>query len=236
MSAILSILALLFCSLAILYITILRREKQALIKHQDLISENTKATIGRDLHDNVGALLLSVTQQLKKLHASIAVTESKIEVQKIIDALDKSTQEIRTIAHNLIPDTVHIHGLWKAIEMYCNSISKNGKPTINLHLPAYLELNNPKLCINIYRIIQELIQNTIKHADAEILFITIKHQENNLYILTENDGVKNNQNPKPGIGLHNIKTRIAAYNGQIKFNTDSESRWLVYIKLKIKNN
>lgn len=184
---------------------------QAMLQGQ----EDERIRVARDLHDSLGGMLAVVKINLSNLAVE---DENKIELSKIINLVDSSVSELRRIAHNMMPEMLLKLGLEASIRDLCESLISE---KINVYFQC-IELSNTIPVteqISIYRIIQELLANVIKHADAKNVILQCSQNENVFFITIEDDGKGFSVNlpiEKSGIGLNNIKSRVAYLNGQIE--------------------
>jgi PAS domain S-box-containing protein len=192
------------------------------ITQQEIITETTmlaqekeREQLGKELHDNINQILAS-----SKIYLELARNGQK-QLQK--EALSKSyssinlaIEEIRNLSRQLVPpalDDMLINVLREMLEEVAYA------KKLNCHLEAD-NFNENRLCDNIklmlYRIVQEQVNNIIKHAEASKIVVRIEICENNLFLIIEDDGKGFNTAQKPkGIGLRNIESRVEFYKGKL---------------------
>lgn len=182
--------------------------------------EIERKRIARDLHDGIGSLLSSLKMKLIKNPNSLNELNEQ-ESQQVAILLNRSITELRQIAYNLVPETLLKLGLEKALQDLCLLLKTEGVRII-FHAqgirPDIPESNQ----IIIYRIVQELINNALKHAQCTEI-ITDCSQNGNLFFITVEDngkgfdtsGLKDSQ----GSGLGNLRNRVELLKG--KFHIDS---------------
>lgn len=203
----------------------LEKEKQlqateAVLKGQ----EEERSRIAKDLHDGLGGLLSSVKYSLNDMKENVILSaDNAVSFTRSIDMLDSGIQELRRIAHNMMPENLMKFGLDKALADYCQSISKTNIVEISYNsfqLEDYIE--NSNVSITVYRVIQELINNTIKHANATQIIVQVFKENNILNITVEDNGkgfdVNNISNFK-GAGWTNIQNRINYLKGKIQVDS-----------------
>jgi two-component system NarL family sensor kinase len=144
--------------------------------------------------------------------------ENALIFQRSLDMIDSSILELRRIAQNLMPEALHNLGLDKAIKDYCNFIARSGN--INMVYQSFgLETRfaaNTEIII--YRIIQELLNNAIKHAEAQKIFLQIVRENERLHITLEDDGKGFDIHSLPenkGSGWNNIRSRVDYLKGNL---------------------
>lgn len=186
---------------------------QALIEGE----EKERARLAQDLHDGINGDLSSLKFQLSSINKESMSIENINLFNKAIDMIDFSCDQVRTISHNLSPTTINEFGLITALKNYCSKVESLHEITIDfqffgndIELPKNIETI-------IYRIIQELLNNIIKHADATKALVQINSHENNLFITVEDNGKGfDHTNESTGIGLKNIASRISFLNAQME--------------------
>lgn len=183
-------------------------EKEIALQKAVLEAEEKERTrLAQELHDGVAQLLVAAKMNLSRN------SENKNTVEMVDDAI----AEIRNISHVMMPQVLLQFGLFKAIENLTTKISN--KNSLLLHIDCSGDDTQLKQDqqINIYRIVQELVSNGIKHAEATEITIDLSVFEDEISIIVSDNG-KGFDNSKPtknGIGLENIRTRVAFLGGQL---------------------
>ena len=187
--------------------------------------EMERQRIARDLHDGVGQLLSATKLNFNAITNDIILENKQTEekLHKSISMIDDSIKEIRNISHNMMPATLQHFGIIKAIEEFTDRMNLAGKSNINFE---YFEVDEDKLNstfkLMLYRITQEIINNTIKHADASNINIQLIGDENELVLTIEDNGTGfdvQKAMKEEGIGLKNIQLRVDYLKGIL--NIDS---------------
>src|SRR5439155_6724517 len=136
-----------------------------------------------------------------------------------IDKLNDSIREIRTISHSMASGTFLQSGLEDSLRDYCRDLNVPGGSQISFE---FISLENKKFsgdqAFHIFRIIQELLQNIIKHSGANQAIVQLSYNANRLYITVEDDGKgfeEKEVTVNNGVGLKNIHDRIKVLNGKI---------------------
>jgi signal transduction histidine kinase/ligand-binding sensor domain-containing protein len=196
-------------------IVVYRRHQQKLIQSQIETIEQERTRIAKDLHDSVGtdfsAIKMMVSQVLQK-HNEPKSEEIETQFQHTI-------QEIKTIIYGLSPPGLERYGLIVGVRNYVAKL--NGKIPATIEVNAFgPEIKDPKLSLTLFRILQELISNSLRHSDAEKISLHINSFEDLINIVYEDNGKgfawNVNQN---GLGLYNIESRIQSVNGRLKFDS-----------------
>lgn len=223
---------------------IAEQKNQRLIKEQELTSidamlegqDRERQRMASDLHNNIGASLTSVKMYFNQIKEQIKNKKFDEAVfHKTDTLLDETYQEIRSLAHLKNAGVLAQDGLIPALKNLVekSSYTSNFKIELSLH-----ELNNRlpnSLEIGIFRIIQELITNVIKHAKATQAIITLTNHGDFLNIIVEDDGVgfQNNPNSNEGMGLASIKKKVAYFKGEIDIDSNKEMGTTILIDLPL---
>ncbi len=179
--------------------------------------EQERKRLAADLHDGLGGRLSGISIKLSKLSEIDKVKKVVPELQDILGNIDDSLQELRGVARNLMPETLLKYGLKAALEDYCSTLK--GKDT-NIVLQYYgtKEIQERNIKLTVYRIIQELINNAIKHARATEILVQFMHDNEKIDITVEDDGVgfdTSKLKEENGMGLTNLKNRVHFLNGEM---------------------
>ena len=186
--------------------------------------EKERRRIAQDLHDGVGQLLSAAKLNLSNLESKITTQteEQKLAIQNALSLVDYSVKEVRAVSHNMMPNTLIKLGLASAVREF---ITKLGKaPTLKVDLEIVgldTRLDNQVETV-LYRVIQEIVNNIIKHAKASQISMQLIRHETELNIMIEDNGVgfdTNQLDDFEGIGLKGIKTRIEFLNGSVHFDS-----------------
>ena len=182
--------------------------------------EAERNRLAKDLHDGLGGLLAGVKLKLSAIESKYnkQITKNPNEVEEVIQQLDYSVDELRRIAHNMMPESLRYEGLSPALCDLCQLMSTpQTKVTFqNLGINDQYPEN---LRITIYRVSQELITNAIKHAEAKSIILQCSELDDWLFITVEDNGKGmdlEKEEKNKGIGIINIQNRISLLNGQVE--------------------
>jgi signal transduction histidine kinase len=178
------------------------------------IQENERKRIATDLHDSLGPLLSAVKLNINSIE--MEHPEDKDVIAKSGRYLDEIIGSLREISYNLLPNTLERKGLAEAIKEFINQI--NNKSSVNIQFFVIRECAVPKEKeIHIFRMIQEILHNTIKHAGARNLQIGLSEEQGNLLLFTKDDGkgfdVEKAKTNIKGLGLKSLESRVEILNG-----------------------
>lgn len=186
--------------------------------------ENERKRISSDLHDSLGQQLSAILFYLSTIKGNKKLSPKNVSeiLKKSHDAISSAVKELRDICFNIMPRTLENYGLLEAIKELCTKIEKQeifkfdiSFPKTKIELPKSLE-------ITLFRIVQEFINNTIKHANADKVKIKIKLENDFLLIYIQDNGIgfdPENNRGKFGLGLKNMESRLLPYNGKLEFKS-----------------
>lgn len=182
-------------------------QKKLIIAEIDTL-EKERARTAADLHDELGPLLSVIKFRVDD------AKEGNPELDKASEHLDDMIIRIREIANNLMPVALQRKGLIIAIKEYISNAERSGALKIQFSYEASLSLP-PEKSIHIYRVIQETIHNCIKHADATLLIIELKKQNDHLQVFCKDNGkgFDTTKQNSSGMGLSSIRNRTQIMGG-----------------------
>ncbi|MBA2612753.1 MAG: sensor histidine kinase [Bacteroidetes bacterium] len=203
----------------------LETEKKLLVSESMIKGqEEERKRLAKDLHDGLGGILSSAKYSFSNMKNNLIISEENASAfENGLSILDKSIRELRRVAHNMMPEALVKFGLNTALKDFCESINKNS--SLQLTYQSYdfkdEDVSQNKIS-TIYRIIQELVNNIIKHAEAKTALVQFVKTNDTLSITVEDDGkgfeiviLRNNS----GIGYLNLYSRVAYINGKIDIQT-----------------
>lgn len=192
--------------------------------------EQERTRLARELHDGVGGMLAAIKMNI----SSHDKEERTTGWQKIMNMVEATAQEVRKTAHNLMPDTLQRHHLQEAIRIYCDGINSAQNLQIDIQFHSEWIQQSASFELSVYRVLQELIQNIIKHAEANHVLLQFR-SDNALHIIVEDDGKGFDMNAvKEGLGLNNIRSRLAALGGELSLESFPGRGTTCYIELPLK--
>ena len=211
----------------------LRQEKKLqaeVMKQQDLATravivaeENERKRIAAELHDGVGQMMSAAKMNLSSFENELPFTSAgqKLAFEKALGLVDESCKEVRSVSHQMMPNALLKSGLANAIKEFIDKI--DGRVLkINLHAEGLNERLDSNTETVLYRVIQECVNNVIKHSGATLLDISIIKDTDGISATVEDNGNgfdANDQQKFDGIGLKNIITRISYLKGTVDFDS-----------------
>ncbi|SMC32712.1 tetratricopeptide repeat-containing sensor histidine kinase [Cellulophaga tyrosinoxydans] len=196
--------------------SLLQEQELNLIKASMDGQDEERKRIAQELHDSIGGNLAGIKLQLSSL------AQNSPALKTINNQIDETYQLVRDISHTLIPKKFKQNAFTDLVKEFANSITKSDKILVDFYPHPVDEINkiDENLQMELFKILQELMTNTLKHAEATKVNIHLNLIENELSLLFEDNGKGFNAlELVDGIGLGNIKSRIKKLNGT--FNIDS---------------
>ncbi len=200
--------------------------------------EKERSRLAKELHDGVNGSLGAIRLMADSGNASNGKGNPNIE--KIISLIDQVSTEVRDISHNLMPDVITQYGLIQAIESYLERIQSSERLKTDFqHYGEFEDIDN-SIKVTVYRIVQELTRNIIKHSGAAECLIQINRHVRNLSLVVEDNGggfnvFEQSHIEKPeGIGLQSIYSRINLIEGKIDIQSELNSGTSVNIDIPLK--
>lgn len=197
--------------------------------------EKERVRIAQDLHDGIVVQFSAAKMSFGSLSHQFPDLEDSQDFRQAIQQLDTATRDLRQTAHNLLPDVLLEEGLAEAVYYFCKNLKQNAGLNIDFELCGVIPRLPPDFELSVYRIVQELVHNIIKHACATQALVQLNYQEHLhlLGITTEDNGTgipDLSPDNKKGVGLKNIRARIASLGGHIDIRSTPEHGTIVYIE------
>ena len=194
-----------------------------LIKTQQEIQEETLKHIGRELHDNIGQMLVMSTMQMNAA-VKIVNEEAKTKVTNAAETLKSTLDEVRALSKSLNSDVIFNLGFDATVKNEIERLNKTGLIQSSLTITGEkVNFENKKDELILFRILQEFSSNTLKYAEAENLKVNINYREDNLEITAEDDGKGFDMlTAEKGSGLINMEKRAELINAKLKLESQLE--------------
>ncbi|MCO6480352.1 MAG: hypothetical protein J5I94_27170 [Phaeodactylibacter sp.] len=200
-------------------------QKQAASREHNLNNlvmsiENERKRLGQDLHDSLGVQLAAIRMKLSMMHDK-ASNEQRRELEQVMQGLEQAHREMRIISHDLMPPSLERQGLSAAVQQLLQRM-QSVQPGLKTHFfnNAPLEQLTPRARIHLYRILSELITNSVKHGGARELTVQLTRYDGSIQATVEDDG-RGFDTDAPrgkGIGLSNVEYRAKALGGRFSLD------------------
>lgn len=199
--------------------------------------EKERIRIARELHDGIGSMLTALNMKLNSIKKKYALKGADIYAElndPIMLTMDISA-EIRQTSRNLVPETLLHLGLAGTLRQYCTYLEANNHIQVDLQIYGDIDQINHSLSLSLYRIVQEIAQNIIKHAQATEAVIQVRRHEDRISLYAEDNGTgfepKNIK--RKGGGLANIQARVNALKGYFSISSSVQSGTTIHIEMDI---
>lgn len=205
---------------------IAKQEIELLKKDQRLLAtdyliqgqEKERKRIAQDLHDGLGGLLSSARLQMQNIEREINTLQQMNVIDKAEDLVTQAQSEVRRISHDMMPSALSELGLIAAVEDILAQISEDGQIIVNTSMIDEDSIIAEKVQVGLYRIIQEIMNNILKHAEAKEINFSLRKQANKIQLIVEDNGKgfsDEGRKKTEGIGLKGIYSRVDYLNGTI---------------------
>ncbi len=193
--------------------------------------ELERERLSRELHDGIGGLLSAAKMNLTTLRPPAAREES-LKYERSVQLMDDAYTELRRTAHNMSPAILKSKGLVETVALFCQKTEEAHRIAIKFQHFGVPDTLSDEIALSVYRMIQELIQNIVKHSGAQKAMVQLSGQDNGLQIIVEDRGKGIAQQDKiEGIGLNNIKNRVMALGGRLDIDSRVNEGTAVYINI-----
>lgn len=207
-------------------IKFLERQQQV-VSLQSMVNgqESERTRIAKDLHDGLGGLFSTIKMLFSTLQHERKELEQDPLFSKSYDMVNNASEEVRRIAHNMMPEVLIKLGLVQAVQDLCNSINAGKLLSVSMQMYGMDNRLNASTEIMLFRIIQELLNNIIKHAYASEAILQFNRDGNRLSVTIEDNGRGFNlqqTDDKTHAGLSSVESRVAYLNGKLSIDSQKE--------------
>ena len=206
-----------------------KKQQELILAISETQSEERKR-IAQDLHDSIGGSLALTKSKFEVAKKNLKAPS--IEMDSALETLEQTTQQVRQISHNLMPGELVRFGLVAAINTLLENLNEE-EINAQFHSNQGEERLEPLKEIQLYRIVQEALQNVLKHARANNLFIQLNKHQEHLTLMIEDDGKVIVQDSEEGMGLKNIKQRVQLLKGIFTIDSAPERGTILNIQIPV---
>lgn len=233
------------CILILTISLLIFQYKQRIQKHKNEMTawkakvegeEMERARIAIILHDTIGATLSTASMWFKNALYDNEPLKTNFEYKEGMKLLDDGLNAVRNGSHSLMPDFLKRLGLIEAVGAYCSNVEKTDALKIEYQYYGTFDGIDEEITLAVYRTVQELVYNVIKHAGASNVIIQLSCHEKLLSLTVEDDGRGFNTNDlktATGIGLQNIINSTKYLNGHFNIASEPETGTMVYIEYPV---
>jgi signal transduction histidine kinase len=200
------------------------------------VQEEERKRIARDLHDELGAALSITRMHIVQIEEQNAGRDDELisRLQNVRQMTEKALASMRRISHELMPPLLENFGLISTLEAMANEINKLGHLQVEILVEENFSRQSPAIELGLYRICMELINNTIRHAEADHILIHLQKETNRLRIDYRDNGKGLPEEiTKTGVGQRSIETRIHSMGGNFNMKNAEDGGVQVLIDVHI---
>jgi len=197
--------------------------------------ESERRRIAQDLHDSVSQTMSAAKINLTVIGGELPFVndDQRKRFEKAINLVDYGFREVRTISHNMMPWALHKTGLAQVIKQFIENIESN-TIAINFYSKGFDAPFDDTIEIILYRVLQESVNNVMKHANASRLDISLIKDEANISLTIEDNGRGfDAANPEAGMGLNNLRSRINFLKGKVELDSQAGRGTLVSVYVPV---
>ncbi len=224
---------------------VILREKEILqlIQEQQLTAssaimkgqEEERTRVARDLHDGLGGILTSIKLTLNKVGGNFILPEEGVAIfTRALAQLDLAIGEMRRVAHSMMPEALVRYGLTDALNDFCEGLNQSSTLKVRFQALGMEQRLDASTEIVLYRIVQELLNNVVKHAQATEVYVQLIRKSDVLSLTIEDNGIgfdTTYQTHQKGAGMRNITNRVAYLNGKIDIQSKPNEGTSVFIEI-----
>lgn len=200
--------------------------------------ERSRASFSRELHDGLGPLLSSAKMSLSSLSKSELNDKERLTLQNTVAVIDEAIRSLREISNNLSPHVLNSFGLVRGIKNFVDRSVALHDVTIEFVTPLRDERFDSNIEVIIYRVICELINNSLKHSSCTTINISLKLNNGRIAVVYSDNGCgfSYKESINIGMGLSNMKSRISSLGGSLRFNSKPGCGMSAYFEVSENGN
>lgn len=201
--------------------------------------EKARLSFARDLHDGLGPILSSIKMTMSSIETDKLDENNRSIIERSCDATDEAIVSLKEVANHLSPHLLKNYGLFQAIETFANQLLLHSEIEFQITSDFEEERLPYNLEISLYRIITELLTNSIKHAHPNYIRLEITNETPNLHLQYHDDGTgfdpeKTVSEPGfKGMGLENIRSRIKSLHGHLYLSSAPTNGFSINIHIPL---
>ncbi len=199
-----------------------REIEEALLKGQTI----ERKRVAQELHDNLSAKISGIRWRLEAIEPEFKVEKQRKIYESSVNALAEVYTDVRLIAHNLLPAELETKGLSVALQSLVKELNGLNKTDFSLNINETISRFQNKIEYEIFSIILELSNNILKHSQAKNALVSLETEKNTLKLVVSDNGIGIAEDSiKKGMGMSNLKSRVASLNGKMSVE-NREGVWV----------
>lgn len=198
-------------------------------------AEQERKRIARELHDGIGGLLAAAKLNFETVKTTYHLY-NRSDFTDGLSLLSEASAELRKTAHNMMPEILLHEGLVEAVAHFCASVSGNHPTHIHFQSFGAVQKFSPAFELAVYRIVQEVVHNILKHAKATEALVQMSFSEQIFDLSIEDNGIgipENVRTKAGGMGLRSIADRVQSINGRISITNLSGKGTGIYLEVPL---
>lgn len=198
-----------------------QRQQAEIIKHTIQSQEKERKRIAQDLHDEVGAMLSVVKLNVSRIERKMEETKTKELTGETKSYLDDVILQVRRISRGLLPPSLEKLGLFHALEEMARWVNKSDELEIECWKSGEQFRFDPKQELALFRVVQEILNNAIKHSGAQLVVLKLRFTDRSLSIVVNDNGKGFNveERMNSGLGLKNLENRTEMAGARFKLKS-----------------
>jgi signal transduction histidine kinase len=217
-----------------------REAEKQLLSSVIVTEESERKRLARELHDGIGPLMAGIRMSVSALEKQLVNPQQKQIAGNANKLVQEALKSVKDISTNLSPHMLENFGLVQALKNFINKISASSDLEVNFKTKLINDKFSHKIEIIVYRVLCEMLANTVKHADASQVMINLEQTKNAMMIEYADDGkgfdLQDVFNKKHGRGISNIYSRVASINGSVDINTAKENGTFMKIYIPLNHD
>lgn len=233
---------------------VFRYHKRLLIKQQELLKQDAqhkkellltsinsaeaeRIQLAKDIHDEIGSIFSTLSLSINQINESHLLETHHLQVSKKL--LKSGIDSVRRISHAIVPFELDLLGLEDTLDNHFNTLSSLSGIDIMFENTTDLEPLHKNATLALYRIVQELCSNCVKHAEASKIVISINGNDSSIFLIYHDDGKGALLQPgsgSAGIGLKNIESRVILLGGSVNFISAPSAGFSCHISIPLQTN
>jgi signal transduction histidine kinase len=214
-------------------------ELKSLLSKQQVAREEERKNISREMHDELGQILttlkIDVSLLQKRVNTSLASEDISSEFDSIKQTIDQIMQSVKRIASGLRPETIDDLGFVESIKIQCEEFEKKSGIRCLVSLPKSFQADKD-FSLAIYRVVQEVLTNVLRHAKATRVDVKIREENQTLSLEIRDNGVgitDGQATSSKSLGLIGLRERVDILNGKFKIQGLKNRGTLISVKAPI---
>lgn len=212
--------------------------QEEILRNTVMAQEKERQRIARDLHDEVGAMLSVIKLNVARIEKSTMQVKEKVLAAETKTYVDETITQVRRISRALLPPSLERLGLYFALEELANWVNKSDQLSIICTKTGSQFRFESSSELAIFRVVQEILNNAIKHAEAAAIWLNVRFSDDKVMVLVKDNGIGFNLDEKlsTGLGLKNLESRTKVAGAVLKMKSIPGSGTKALLVLNTRND